>query len=146
MKSAISDYELEQLFNTMLLLGKLVSQQTQQSPEAASATMLQFAALKYIKESPEETISLLGEQLALSKSSATQLVERLESSGYVKKNNDRNDKRIVRLSLTVNGEEQLKLLRAQVLENMKKVVLKIPAKDIKELTRIYMNLAEALKQ
>lgn len=138
--------DFEQLFNTMLQLGKLVSQQTQESHDERTATILQFSALNFIKEQPSATVSDLAMPLLLSKSSATQLVERLVKLGLVERANDPDDRRIIRLSITSNGEKEFSTLRNIMLEKMKRIFSKLPAKDTRELIRIHMNLIEALKK
>ncbi len=144
--SVVARDDLELLFNTLVQLGKIISQQTQQSPDVASATLLQYSALTFIKEVPDKTVSEFATHLVLSKSSATQLTERLLKAGFVTKITDSDDKRITRLRVTSQGEEQIKILRGQVMKNMEDIFSNVPAKDIKELIRIHTNLAEALKE
>jgi DNA-binding MarR family transcriptional regulator len=140
----ISDFE--QLFNTMLQLGKLMSQHTQETHEERSATILQFSALNFIREHSDSTVSELSESLQLSKSSATQLVERLVKLTLADRINDKEDRRIIRLSITKAGEKQLSTLKDKLLERMQKIFSKIPAKDTRELIRIHTTLIEALKR
>ena len=140
----ISDLEL--LFNTMTQLGKLISQHTHLSHEEKAATLLQFSALKFIRDNKNTTVSDLAEKLQLSKSSATQLSERLVKSSSVKRINDTSDRRIVRLEITEAGREQIVELKRKMIEKMKKVFSKIPAKDIRELIRIHNDLIETLKK
>ncbi len=138
--------DFEQLFNTLLALGKLMSQQTQESHEERSATILQFSALNFIKEQPNATVSDLAVPLQLSKSSATQLVERLVKLGLVERTNDSDDRRIIRLNITNNGEKEFSALRNKMLEKMKRIFSKLPANDLRELIRIHSNLIETLKK
>ncbi len=138
--------DFEQLFNTMLQLGKLMSQHTQQTHEERTATILQFSALNFIKEQPSATISDLSVPLQLSKSSATQLVERLVKLGLVGRINDTEDRRIIRLSITENGEKEFAALKKKMMDKMQRIFSKIPAKDLRELIRIHTNLIETLKK
>lgn len=137
--------DFEQLFSTMMQLGKLMSQQTQETHEERTATMLQLMALQFLKEQPNGTVSELAKLLELSKSSATQLIERLAKAGLVKRINDKEDRRIVRLVITENGEKEFIALKKKLMEKMQKIFSKIPAKDLRELIRIHTNLIETLK-
>lgn len=138
--------DFEQLFATMMQLGKLMSQQTQETHEERIATMLQLMALQFLKEQPNGTVSELAKLLELSKSSATQLIERLAKAGLVERINDKEDRRIVRLVITEDGEKEFLALKKKLMKKMQKIFSKIPAQDLRELIRIHSNLIETLKK
>src|SRR5437868_5507394 len=96
---------IEQLFNTMSQLRKLLESKAQESHEERTATMMQFSALKFLRTAKNSTVGDIAGQLKLSKSSATQLIERLVKAGFVKRLNDREDRRIVHLTITSAGEQ-----------------------------------------
>ncbi len=135
----------EQLFSTLTQLKRLVSQQVYESHEEKVATMLQFSALNFLKDKSEVNVGDLAKFLQLSKSSATQLIERLVKMGLVKRINDRQDRRIIRLTITSKGEDEFIVLKTKLKEKMNRFLSKIPEKDIKELIRIHANLIETLK-
>lgn len=137
--------DVERLFSTMMQLGKLMSQQTRETHEEKKATMLQFMALHYLKEQPNGTPSEIGRLLELSKSSATQLIERLVIAGFVKRVHDKEDRRNVRLKITESGEEEFIVLKKKMIGKMQRIFSKIPVKDLRELIRIQTNLVKALK-
>jgi DNA-binding MarR family transcriptional regulator len=141
-----STSDIEQLFSTMLQLGKLMSHRTQETREEKASTMLQFSALQFLKEQPNGTVTDLGTQLKLSKSSATQLVERLAKLGFIERIDDKDDRRIVRLIITHSGEKEFSALKEKIMEKMKRIFFHIPAQDIRELIRIHTNLIETLKK
>lgn len=136
---------IEKLFNTMLQLGKLMSQRTQESQEESAATMLQFSALSCVNESGGRTVTDLAQFLKLSKSSATQLVERLVLSDLLLRRTDDNDKRVTRLDLTQQGKDEIVVMRKKFISTMKDAFADIPKKDILELIRIHNNMIDSLK-
>ncbi|HVT01725.1 MAG TPA: MarR family transcriptional regulator [Patescibacteria group bacterium] len=140
----IPDYD--QLFASMLQLNKLIAQHTHETREEKIATMLQFAALNYIKDQPNIPVSDLCSHLQLSKSSATQLVERLVKSEFVERVDDKEDRRIIRLVITKNGEARLFDIKKNMVDKLKKIFSKIPAKDTRELIRIQNELIETLRK
>ncbi len=137
---------IEQLFNTLVQLRKLVAQQVQESYEEKSSTLLQFSALIFLIEQPKATVSELASFLRLSKSSATQLVERLVKLKQVARVPDEDDRRVVRLQITQQGKADLALLKEKMTDKMTKFLSKVPEKDLKELVRIHTDLIEGLKQ
>lgn len=138
--------DIEQLFGAMMQLGKLMSHQTHEAHEEKVATMLQFEALNFVKDQPNSTVSDLARFMQISKSSATQMVERLVKAGLVKRLADNYDRRITRLIITPLGEKEYGVLHEKMLGKMKVFVSKIPPQDLKELIRIHTELIEALKK
>lgn len=138
--------DIEGLFNTMMQFGKLITQQAKESHEERNATMLQFAALSLLKGKPYQPIGDLADCLKLSKSSTTQLIERLVHAGFVKRDSDREDLRITRIVLTPTGESEIIQQKKKMLEKTGKLFSKVPGKDIKELIRIYSIVIEGLKK
>jgi DNA-binding MarR family transcriptional regulator len=123
-----------------------MSRHTQETHEEKTATMLQLMALQFLKEQSNGTVSDLANFLKLSKSSATQLIERLVEANLIERIHDRKDRRIIRLVITENGEKEFIALQKKLMEKMQKIFSKIPAKDLRELIRIYTNLIGTLKK
>lgn len=136
----------EKLFDTIFQLRKLTSQVVYKSHEEKIATMLQFSALIFLKGQSGVTLGDLAEYLQISKSSATQLTERLVKTGAVKKINDTQDKRVVHLAITTKGDNELTALKKKTMAKMKRFLSKIPQEDIKELIRIQIKLIESIKK
>jgi DNA-binding MarR family transcriptional regulator len=126
--------------------GKLITQLTQESYEERIASVLQFSALNYLKSQPNLGVSDLAGHLRLSKSSATQLVERLVKAGFVLRRHDPVDRRVVRLLLTRAGEKEILVLKKNILEKLNKVFSKVPKGDIEKLIRIYSGLIKRLRK
>jgi DNA-binding MarR family transcriptional regulator len=64
------------------------------------------------------TIGDVADQLLLRHHSAVGLVDRAEAAGLVRRRQDRDDHRIVRLHLTARGAEKLQRLTAATLEEL----------------------------
>lgn len=138
--------DFEQLFNAIMQFGKLMSRHGQEDREDKNATMLQHMALRFLKDQPNGMVSDLANFLKLSKSSTTQLTERLVEANLVERFYDKKDRRIIRLAITEKGEKEFVVLKKRFMEKTEKIFSKIPAKDIKELVRIFTNLIETLKK
>lgn len=68
---------------------------------------LLLLALRGLPEGVEATIRTLAERLALKHHSAVELIDRLESHGYVRRSRSRDDRRSVLVSLLPRGEKLL---------------------------------------
>lgn len=137
---------IEQYFTTQLQLRKLMFQTSTQTNEERRATLLQYYALSFVKEKERVTATELAQHLRLSKSSATQLTQRLVNMKYIKRVQEKNDRRFVHLVLTTSGEEQAVLLHKHIMERRVKIFSKLPEKDIKELIRINTDLIRILEK
>jgi len=138
--------DFEQFFSTMMQFGKLMSRYIKETQEEKAATMLQLTALQLLIEQPNGTVSDLADFLSLSKSSTTQLVERLVGANLVERIDDKEDRRIIRLVITETGKKEFITLKKKLMEKMQKIFSKVPAKDLRELVRIYTNLIETVKK
>ena len=83
-------------------------------------TYPQYLALVTLSSKDDQTVSELGEKLHLESNTLTPLIKRLEAAGYVNRTRDKNDERVVRLTLTKAGssltKEALGCVPAEVLE------------------------------
>lgn len=66
-------------------------------------TYPQFLAMMVLWENDGRTVSEIGERLMLESSTLTPLLKRLESAGFIKRMRDRADERVVRITLTRQG-------------------------------------------
>jgi len=67
-------------------------------------------AIRGLPEGSEATIQTLAERLALKHHSAVELIDRLETHGYVRRTRSRDDRRRVFVTLLPRGERQLELV------------------------------------
>ena len=74
-------------------------------------TYTQYIALLVIFEEKEVSIKDLGEKLFLDSGTISPLIKKLENKGYIKKKRLSKDERIVKVTLTKEGEQLEKELR-----------------------------------
>lgn len=142
----INHDDFEQFFNILMQFGKLMSQQMEETRAEKTATMLQFMVLQLLQEHPQQTVSDMARALKLSKSSATQLIERLVKADLVTRIDDVGDRRIVRLSITTAGKAEFKALKYKFMAKMATIFSHVPAQDLRELIRIYTALLATMQK
>jgi DNA-binding MarR family transcriptional regulator len=71
---------------------------------------LMLLAIRGLPEGSPSTIQTLAERLALKHHSAVELIDRLETHGYVRRTRSRDDRRRVFVSLLPRGDRLLKLV------------------------------------
>ncbi|HON87731.1 MAG: MarR family transcriptional regulator [Firmicutes bacterium] len=96
-------------------------------------TTPQFLALQVLRDEPGITMGELCEKLFLACSTATDLVDRMEKNGYVNRQRDLEDRRVIRLFITEKGEEiihEVILARRRYVEQILK---QLSAEEIEQL-------------
>lgn len=136
--------DIEEFFNTMIQFRKAMADLHPEGEDKHS-TMLQFSALNFIQENPNIPVSEAGKLLHLSKSSSTQLIIRLVKNDYVKRIQDKKDKRITHLLLSDSGKNELLSMKEKLLLKFEKVLSHLPEHDFKELLRIQKTLLVKLE-
>jgi DNA-binding MarR family transcriptional regulator len=102
-------------------------------------TLLQLTALESIEANSPIVVGELSQSIGLSASSTSQLTDRLFDAGYIKRESDSNDRRIVKLELTEGGKKRLRGLREIVKKTVGVKISLFPEGDLRELIRIITN-------
>ncbi len=71
-------------------------------------TTPQFGALLALREQPNMTMGELCEKLFLACSTATDLIDRMEKNGFLERNRDEQDRRVIRLVISEKGHQVIK--------------------------------------
>lgn len=106
----------------------------------------QFVVMKSIAERGRMTVSAVAEDLCVSLSAITSLVDRLHRGGFVNRVRDEEDRRLVWLELTAEGEEVLKSCEAERKKVLEKFMGQLPEEDLAHLVRIYEKLLAYIKR
>ena len=82
-----------------------------------------------LKRNGVQSMSDIGKCLAMPKPHVTVLVDKLIEEGYVERQNDPNDRRIVNISITEKGMEVFQEIKQTLAENMKIKLLNLTVED-----------------
>jgi len=77
-------------------------------------TPAQWGILSFIAHEQEQTISSLAQCIGVDAPAVTNIVQRLEQSGLVERVRDREDQRVVKVSLSEEGQEIMRSLQPVV--------------------------------
>lgn len=143
-QAALEKYftRLEEFFMEMTrrMHGELASQMV------SGITGSQFFVLKKINSKNRMTVSEVADQLAVSLSAITALVDRLVKAGLVVRSRDDQDRRLVWLQVTDNGREVLR----KCTEGRRKVASKyfgqLPREDMEKLIEIYEKVLAIMRE
>lgn len=97
-------------------------------------------------ESPDRmTLSALAQIMQQSMPAVSQRISRLEEMGYVTRVPDSQDKRIVWLSLSEPGREEMKSACARMTETMNSILNVLGDDEIEFMFQIFCKLADAME-
>ena len=106
----------------------------------------QFFVLKTIYEQARVTVSVLAEELGVSLSAITALIDKLARAGFVQRNRDEADRRLVWLTITPAGEKILKVCLTGREQVLMKYLGQLPKEDLEQLGKIYEKLLMILRE
>lgn len=129
--------DFSKFFNTMLKMRKILHQTLDDTDGDNIPTMLQVQTLKTIKENSPITASELASRLQMSPSALTQMTDRLIKSKFISRKNDKNDRRLILLSLTNDGEQHLASILKRMEQKANYILDPISAKDLETVVTIF---------
>lgn len=129
--------DFSKFFNTMLKMRKILHQTLDDADGDNIPTMLQVQTLKTIKENSPITASELASRLQMSPSALTQMTDRLIKSKFISRKNDKNDRRLILLSLTNDGEQHLASILKRMEQKANQILDPISAKDLETVVTIF---------
>jgi len=113
---------------------------------AQGVTGSQFFVLKRIREHGQMTVSAAAEEIGVSLSAVTALVDRLVKAGLVTRRRDEDDRRLVWLEVTPQGEQALQTCLAGRKQIMEKYLGRLAEQDLEQLVNIYEKLLMIIKR
>jgi len=108
-------------------------------------TMSQFVVLRNLDKKGRVTVSEVAEDLNVSLSAITALADRLHKAGLVDRRRDEQDRRLVWLTLTGEGEEIVDACRIARMKVVGKYFNQLPEEDVERLIQIYEKILALMK-
>ena len=112
----------------------------------SAITMPQFMVMNYLLGEREATMTVLARFLNVTTAAATGIVERLVKGGYVKRNYDVSDRRLVRVALTAAGEAQLRKIQLYKRRYIIDVFSKLSVQEREQYLHILSRVRTILQQ
>lgn len=109
-------------------------------------TVPQLDIITCLDRSKGLPLSELAERLLVTGGNITGIIDRLEKSGYVYRERDKKDRRIVRALLTEKGFDLYKSFLPRYKEVMHKINSVLTTEERKELQRLLKKLSQGIKK
>ncbi|MBC7765986.1 MAG: MarR family transcriptional regulator [Hyphomonadaceae bacterium] len=109
-----------------------------------SISMTQLHVLFYIKMQYDCTVSFLASQIEITMGGVTQLVEKLVQLQLVSRERDAEDRRIVRLMITHEGEKMLEKVRENRIKIFEKYFSVLSDEEMETFFKIHQKLIQRI--
>lgn len=114
-----------------------------QETEAHGITPVQFAALQAVANTPGLDQRSLAARIGLDTSTLANVVDRLETRGWMQRNASPEDKRVRLLTLTHEGEQLLAGVLPDMQRAQERILAPLPKAERKEFMRMLRTLVDA---
>ncbi|MDA8441633.1 MAG: MarR family winged helix-turn-helix transcriptional regulator [Peptococcaceae bacterium] len=133
---------------SFVTINKTLTKFTLHNATSLGLTLPQMGILNTINYAPEITLSAITDKLQLPKSTVSTNVEELVRLGLIERKTNDADRREIRLTATVNGQElaQKSTQNASSYRAMMFALENLPEEDIQVLTRIHSELLHYLQE
>lgn len=142
-KQVTRDVAILEIMQSLRRIFKAIQDYSHEVSDKFGITGPQLWALKTISQNENLSLSDLSRRMYLHPSTMTGLMDRLEKKGYVKRNRDQVDRRVIYLQLTAEGKKLVKRAPNPVqgrmiygLRNLKKGELSLIYDSVKKLVEI----------
>ena len=109
-------------------------------------TIPQIHVLNYLAMNDNCKMSDISTALSVTLSNMTSMIDRLIREGYVAREDDPSDRRIVRINLSNKGKQIIKKFKEHRAKSMKIMFQKMSQKDIKNIIGIIERVANQTKE
>lgn len=133
---------IEATFN----LSRLMKENTHHPSSITHLSMVQIQTLVFIKKNPNVPMKKIAEQFRIELPSATSMINKLTALKLVERQTDPDDRRIVRINLTQDGQTLLKNAMIERTKKIEKLLSFLSEEDHAALLRIVTTLTEKLEK
>lgn len=134
----------DKLFESLFAISRFMRGEMTTDLKKEHLTILQLQALVLIRERGEMQMQEIADHFKVTKPTATTLLNKLDKLGLIKRGGDSRDRRVVKISLSKNGEEMFKKAVEYKRQKIHHLLGYLSVKDRQDLERIMQSLVEKL--
>jgi DNA-binding MarR family transcriptional regulator len=117
-----------------------------QRGNAEGLSVYQYVTLGILLRQDTVSMSEIRDQLSIAKSNLTPIVDGLVQKGFVHRDTDKDDRRVIRISLTARGEKFMIQGRERARADMHRLFRSLGHKDLSALATFLKHLNGLLSQ
>ncbi|SDX32402.1 DNA-binding transcriptional regulator, MarR family [Marininema mesophilum] len=141
---------LDELVVLMRMTARVLRQHVFRELKEYNLTYPQSIILKTLAMDDQYSLANLSDQAGMTTSSVSGIVDRLESSGWVTRRRDKNDRRVVWIELSKEGKDLVRQVPALNPDHFKQLLRRMPEEDVTllvdQLKKLHQLVEEELNQ
>lgn len=114
--------------------------------EAGFGILSEYAVLEVLLQRGPQPVNTLGKRVLLTSGSITTAVDRLSRRGWVRREQDARDKRVIRVHLTPAGRERIEAGFTRHVDGMDQLFACLEAEERAELARLLGKVEAAARE
>ena len=133
--------DISYLVSLIINTSRLIREQTKKRGKIDSFSFLELKVLYYVVTEENPTMADIADCLCVAPPSVTPLINRLVKDGALKRVADKEDRRIIHLTITKSGRKTLDKGIKEIFGRMQKVLMNLNNKERRDLTKILEKLS-----
>jgi DNA-binding MarR family transcriptional regulator len=146
MRQADRHQAVREAVNAVRLLQGVSRRQNSEFMRKYRITGPQLGALRFVSLTPGISMRELSEKLYLHVSTMTGIVDRLVKKGYVQRERSKEDRRVVRLSITATGRRVIKKTPLAGMGLLIHTIGDLPDRQLREVHKVMSLLLDLMKE
>lgn len=139
-----NNHSSEELVGLMFSISLVIKEEVKTHRHCDKLSPAHIHLLKFINEKESPTMKEISEYLLVSAPSATSFIETLIKEGYLKRVLDENDRRVVRVTLTAKGKQEIDNIINAVKSHMAKTLDRLSEKEREDFRKVLQSLLKNL--
>jgi len=136
-----SSQAINRIVSLIFTTSRLIRERSKGKEHPDPFSFLQIETLRYVVEKGNPPMKHVADYLYITPSSATSLIDGLVKTKMLERNFDKNDRRVIRLSITSKGQKILDVGFHEITIRMRKILEKLSEKEQKNLIKILEKLS-----
>jgi DNA-binding MarR family transcriptional regulator len=105
---------------------------------------MQFHVMFILEEKGDLSMSQLSHELLTSKQQMTPIIDKLIESGFVEREHDKADRRVVKINLSSSGRQFLEKQRVEIFEMLKSKIMDLGDDDLSVLYKAFIEIRRVI--
>ncbi|PWR74542.1 MarR family winged helix-turn-helix transcriptional regulator [Methanospirillum stamsii] len=136
---SLLDTAASDLVSMMMGVDKIIKKT---NPELSNRDNMKYWVLSLLERDGPQSMTSLGSQAHISKPYMTRLVDSLIQDGYVERNSDPHDRRVIIISITNKGELVNKKFLIELRDSVKPFLKSLTKEELDKITAASNDIAE----
>ena len=134
--------QIDNLISLLFRASRIIRERTPPRQRLNPVSILRFETLNYIREQSDPTMLDVAHYLSIRPPSATSLISSLVGAGFIIRQNDAADHRVVRLRISSKGRRAIRQGYNLISTRLKAVFKRLGRDDQMDLVRILKRLSK----